>query len=132
MTSIIVKEYQISYEELVELSKEIRAVVKNPREKAQIVTIEDSLESLQKCVGGDIEWVGGIFPHPIGLYANEEGKLIGLEPNIVLPSGDYVAGSIVVVSTDKEGNTIGLEGDVAYRVALILDACGIYFGTGGF
>lgn len=105
----------------------IRVVVKKPLELAEIVMVENSLASFQKIVGGYIESVGSIFPYPFCMYINEEGKLIELTPNIVLPHGDYVAGTLVVLSTDGEGNNIGLTEAEAERITNILNPLGNYF-----
>lgn len=107
-------------------NKEIRVVVKYPKKEAEILTIEDNLENLQGIVGGYIEWVGGVFQYPIGLYCNEEGKLEGLEPNIPLP-GDTLVGPLVVVSTDEWGNNLGLTEAQAERVSTILNSLGRYY-----
>lgn len=106
----------------------IKVVVKQPYKKAEITEVENSLESFQKIVGGHIEFVPSVFQYPIGIYCNEEGKLEGLPPNIVLPHGDFAAGTIVVISTDLYGNTIGLTESQAERCAELLNILGNYFG----
>lgn len=61
--------------------------------------IEGTLEEFQTMCGGWIE----TFPIPqdMVLLINEEGKLMGLEPNIIIQNGyheDVLVGNIVVVS----------------------------------
>lgn len=80
--------------------------------------IENTLEELQKIVGGYIEipFLGGIFnKHKINPIINEEGKFIeGLKPEIALIDSntkkilDIVYGNCIFASHDAEGNTIGL------------------------
>ena len=86
--------------------KTIRVVVKNPREPAKIVMIENSLDALQKLVGGSIE---AIRPFPrVHAYVNEEGKLLGLLANFSYGS-DVIAGPAVFSKADAEGEEIGFE-----------------------
>ena len=80
--------------------------------------IDNTLEELQKIVGGYIEFplLGGIFKkNIIDTIINEEGKFIeGLKPEIALIDGetkrilDIVYGNCIFASHDEEGNTIGL------------------------
>jgi hypothetical protein len=62
--------------------KELKVIVKNTGEPPKEQVIEDSLEGLQKLVGGYIE-VTMITPE-ILLILNEEGKLNGLEENFAI------------------------------------------------
>ena len=79
--------------------------------------IENTLESLQNIVGGYIEraYMGERFmKEGIDPFINEEGKLIGLEPQIAIFDRegntiiDLVMGNCIFVSHDDEGNTVGL------------------------
>lgn len=80
--------------------------------------IDNTLEELQKIVGGYIEFplLGGIFQkNIIDTIINEEGKYIeGLKPEIALIDSntrkilDIVYGNCIFASHDAEGNTIGL------------------------
>lgn len=79
--------------------------------------IENTLESLQKIVGGWIEipYISHRFREEvIDVIINEEGKMIGLEPQIAVINKDrnqiidLIAGNCIFASHDKEGNTIGL------------------------
>ena len=86
--------------------------------KLEVKEIENTLEELQKIVGGYIEipFLGGIFnKYKINPIINEEGKFIeGLRPEIALIDGntkkilDVVYGNCIFASHDKEGNTIAL------------------------
>lgn len=79
--------------------------------------IDNTLEALQKIVGGWIEipFLSRRFAdEDIDMIINEEGKLIGLEPQIALLQKetfkllDLVMGNCIFASHDEEGNTIGL------------------------
>ncbi len=80
--------------------------------------IENTLEELQKIVGGYIEipFLSRVFnENKINIIINEEGKFIeGLEPEIAVIDGatqrilDIVYGNCVFASHDHEGNTIEL------------------------
>lgn len=95
----------------------MKAIVLNSG-KLEVKEIEDSLEELQKIVGGYIEipLLGGVFKkNNIDTIINEEGKYIeGLNPEIVLIDRntkkilDIVYGNCVFVSHDIKGNTIAL------------------------
>ena len=64
-----------------------------------MTNISDSLENLQKTVGGNIE----IVPLVGSLYVvcNENGKNLGLEPNMKIP-GDLLVGTIIICGTKGE------------------------------
>lgn len=76
------------------------------------VTIEGATtyNILRDFVGGSIEHVG--FKKDIDIWLNEEGKLIGLEPNVVLMREgqllDVLVGDLIVTSSNLEGDTISL------------------------
>lgn len=80
--------------------------------------IDNTLEELQKIVGGYIEFpfLGNKFKdNVIDVIINEEGKFIeGLKPEIAIVNEkvgnilDIVYGNCIFASHDKEGNTIDL------------------------
>ena len=80
--------------------------------------IENTLEELQKIVGGYIEipFLSRVFnENKINIIINEEGKFIeGLEPEIAIIKRetnsilDIVYGNCLFASHDREGNTIEL------------------------
>lgn len=80
--------------------------------------IDNTLEELQKIVGGYIEFpfLGNRFKdNVIDVIINEEGKFIeGLKPEIAIVNKkvgsimDIVYGNCIFASHDKEGNTIAL------------------------
>lgn len=84
-------------------------------------TLND-LSWLQEKVGGFIECVHPIPNQAIMLVCNEEGKLMGLSPNLVI-GGDIIAGDVVFCSYDEDGDSIGLTEE---QIACIYDAVKSY------
>lgn len=86
--------------------------------KLEAKEIENTLENLQKIVGGYIEipFLGGIFnKYKINPIINEEGKFTdGLKPEIALIDSntkkvlDIIYGNCIFVSHDEVGETISL------------------------
>ena len=77
----------------------VRAIVKKPGEPAEIREIENTLEAFQKIIGGNLEAVYlGDFLH---MYIDDEGKLKGLEPNILVMKRrgriDLICGPLIIV-----------------------------------
>jgi hypothetical protein len=75
----------------------IRVIVKEPQKDAYVTDIPNTLEGKQKVVGGYIEVVPFGIDHL--LILNEEGKLIGLQPNIVW-NDDVIMGTIILVRNE--------------------------------
>lgn len=89
--------------------KKIVAVVKEPYKKAQVVNIDDDLKTLQNIVGGCI--AAGDLPNMEDIYGfcNDEGLLIGLEPNVYRPQWkDALFGPLVFVGAGDEGESVSL------------------------
>lgn len=96
----------------------MRVVIKHPGIEPLIMVVSPSvenpdtigLESLQNLVGGLIEYVEINSDLKIDCVINEEGKIIGLDPNFQYGYDTYdtIVGTAVFVSSDNEGNTIGL------------------------
>jgi hypothetical protein len=66
---------------------------------------EITLEVMKEIVGGHIELLR--LPHGIDLWLNEEGKIIELEPNIVLGS-EVIVGDVFLSGSTLDGDTVGL------------------------
>lgn len=82
----------------------IRAIVKRPDEKIGHVTnISDSLENLQRTVGGYIETVTIITEEPkVVIICNEEGRILNLPYNCTISGIDFYGDIIAVgVSGDE-------------------------------
>lgn len=67
---------------------------------ARIELIEDSLEGLQKAVGGYIECVN--VDRGICVVCNEEGRINGMRANTII-DGEVYYGDIIIAATDKYG-----------------------------
>lgn len=78
----------------------IKVIIKRPDEEfGHVCNISNSLENLQKTVGGYIEAV--TLTDGIVILCNEEGKLKGLEPNFHLPY-DTMVGTVIICGTDGD------------------------------
>ena len=66
----------------------------------------NTLDGLQEAVGGLIEFIP--LDGNYSLLLNEEGKLIGLEPNRRLGS-DVLVGDVYVVKENDDGELISME-----------------------
>lgn len=101
-----------------------KAVVIPPQGEAYSIEIPSESSSelavLKRVVGGWIELVPTDMP--VSVYCNEEGKIIGLEPNYratqlfggLLHPGDIIAGNVIVLGDiDDEGETLGLDDEIA-------------------
>lgn len=89
----------------------MKIIVKNPGEVATVVEIQND-DQLREHVGGWLEMVHmfnrSTVPDGVVAYCDEEGKLKGLEPNLVIP-GDVIVGPLVIANSNEEGETIGLD-----------------------
>lgn len=81
------------------MNEKIRVIRKRPGEDAEIVEIENTLKSLQREVGGYIETLT-LFEDATFLV-NEEGKLLGLEPNFFVLS-ELLVGTVLLVGIAGE------------------------------
>lgn len=81
----------------------IIVIVKEPGKAAHTKTIDNTLEELQRLVGGYIEPVPTNDDH-LAVYVDEEGLLKHLEPN------DFgLVGTIIVTGFDPDtGNNVSL------------------------
>jgi hypothetical protein len=80
----------------------IQVLIIPVKENPYMETIENSLEDFQKIVGGYIEVIG--TSEGYNVVINEEGKLMDLEPNIIIHNGfDTINGQFLVALDDGEG-----------------------------
>ena len=84
----------------------MQVIVVEPGKEAELREIGSGLESLQETVGG---WIEVVYPYkdPVAIVCNEEGKLIGLEPNRRLGK-DILCGVFYIIAEDEEGNLVSL------------------------
>ena len=98
--------------------EKITIAIKDPSRNWRKGCVENTLEAFQKIVGGYIEHfedtVSGIH-----FFCNEEGKMLGMAPNVILLNGDVVVGTIFAVRCDDEGEFVSLtDEDVSDLIAL--------------
>ena len=80
---------------------EINVIYKEPGKGPQIRTIDNSLGGFQGLVGGYIQVVN--VESDVALICNEEGKLLGLDPNIYINGiGDTVVGPVILAGRKGE------------------------------
>ena len=84
----------------------MKVIIVEPNEKARIAEIDNRLETLQSIVGGYIECIYP-FDDNVGIIANEEGMLIGLEPNRALRNDegsiyDIIFGTFIVAGLTED------------------------------
>ena len=77
----------------------MKVIYKYPGRPAEVRDVPNTLEALQGLVGGYIETV--TVATDAAIICNEEGRLIGLEPNCTL-LGVHFVGSIVVAGVAGE------------------------------
>ena len=71
--------------EQAENENKIVAVVKYPYQKSEVIAIDKGLSPIQKIVGGNIDSVYLPNIEDVHGFCNDEGLLIGLEPNFYRP-----------------------------------------------
>lgn len=94
-------------------SDRIQVVLIEPQKKPVKKWIDNSLEEMQKLVGGWIEnvTIGSSEDARIGIMLNEEGKLIGLPVNRILrgrSGSDVLVGTFFVTAYNDEGDQVSL------------------------
>lgn len=104
--------------------EKVKVIQKKVNDVFRQVEIDNSLEAMQKLVGGYIEVVH-MFDN-VCMVCNEEGKLMGLEPNLVLRNGDVVVGDIFFVEFDEEGEMKSFDNRRKQEVLVIGLANGIF------
>lgn len=82
----------------------IKVIIKKPLEPAIVKEIESDLKTFKSIVGGYLEVFRPIYgDNSIAGYCNEEGKLIGLNPNFRWPiANDIIVGNVVIFGVSGE------------------------------
>lgn len=77
----------------------MKAIIIEPGKAARLADIENTLESLENLVDG---WIECTYPFADNacVICNDEGKLIGLEPNVKINGSVYV-GTIVIAGLNN-------------------------------
>ena len=86
----------------------MQVVVVEPKKKPEVREIGDSLESMQKIVGGPIQAVYP-FDEPVALICNEEGKLLNLPLNRALRDDagnvyDIISGTFFLCAAPQDSD----------------------------
>lgn len=84
--------------------EKMKVIIKRPDEKVgHVANISNTLENLQKIVGGHIE-VHTLTSNGCVLICNEEGKLKKLEPNFRLGNvfPDVIVGTVIITGTNDD------------------------------
>lgn len=76
----------------------MKAILKQPGQRPAVVELENTLKALQRAVGGYIETV--TIASDTCLICNEEGRLMGLEPNPVM--GISLVGPVLCVGVSGD------------------------------
>lgn len=84
------------------MAEEIRVLLVEPMKRPRLVTVEHTLENLQKLVGGDIECVYPWNEDLVGLVCNGEGKYNGSLPNRMLEDYDLIFGTFFICGLTEE------------------------------
>lgn len=90
------------------MEKTIKVIMVEPMKEPYPAEVENTLEGLQKAVGGYIETI--FLEDYVVLVCNEEGKLIGL-PGCRSLGNDIIAGTFFVVGSNDEGEFVSLTED---------------------
>jgi uncharacterized protein DUF3846 len=95
-------------------SDKVLIVMVEPNKRPYKLTVKNDLNTFQGIVGGYVEHIS-ISERPngsrIGIFLNEEGKLINLPPNrLIIGSmgGDEFVGTFCIVAHNLEGDTVTL------------------------
>lgn len=97
--------------------EKIKVLALLPMELPKEIELDNTLEAMQKFVGGLIECITlSDTGSEVTLVCNDEGKLLELPPNRMLWGGsDYLAGPGFIAGTDCEGNMTSLTAEeIAY------------------
>ncbi|MEG1706957.1 MAG: DUF3846 domain-containing protein [Clostridia bacterium] len=95
------------------MKTEINVFVKEPNKPGHTLSIEPILQTFQQIVGGFIDSLS-LNNVDICCYLNEEGKLLGLEPNLIIV-GDVLVGNLVFFRVGSGGEEMSLtDSDYAF------------------
>lgn len=88
------------------MEEKIKVIKVEPKKEPEVVMLNNEYKDLSAAVGGLIQVV---YPYSdkVGLMMNDEGKLLGMEPNRSLKDEDgniydVIAGTFYVVGLDEE------------------------------
>ena len=109
--------------EQAENENKIVAVIKYPYRKPEVTAIDKGLSPIQKIVGGNIDVVYLPDIDDIHGFCNDEGLLIGLEPNFYRPEyKDAIVGPAVFFSSGDDGGSESLSREQVMKISDCLTA----------
>ena len=81
--------------------EKIKVILVEPMEEPKVVEIPDSLEALQKTVGGTIQ---AVYPweDPVAIVCADEGKLLHFPPNRMLEDYDVLVGTFLITGLGED------------------------------
>lgn len=79
----------------------IKVMIKEPYKAPYDAEIENTLEEFQRIVGGYIETFLCPLVPGVKIICNDEGKIMGLAPNLALMP-DIICGTVIVVGVGGE------------------------------
>ncbi len=104
------------------MDDKIVAVIKKPYQKPETVTIDKGLKPLQEIVNGCIDVVYLPNIDDIHGFCNDEGLLIGMEPNFYRPDfGDAIVGPAVFMASGADGDSVSLSPEQVKRITTYLE-----------
>ncbi len=101
-------------------------LIKQTGEVQLIDLVDNSLESMQKQVGGYIQMLH--MAETTHAYVNEDGIALGLSPNPVatklcrdldigLMPGDYIKGNMLIMDSDDDGESVDVSESFIEKIA---------------
>ena len=91
----------------------MKGVLFVPQENPKVVEIDNTLQALQKIVGGYIETVASRVRRGVVLVCNEEGRFENLPPNGIIDGVGFVGNVIVLAVNGEEFDSLS-ENDVKW------------------
>ena len=91
----------------------IKVIVVEPNKKPYVKEVNNKLEDLQEIVGGYIEVVS--LGYPFLLVCNEEGKILGLQPNGSM-GNDIICGTFFITADTSESEFRSLNDNEIKRI----------------
>ncbi|OQB11475.1 MAG: hypothetical protein BWY15_02457 [Firmicutes bacterium ADurb.Bin193] len=105
------------------MDKRIKVVLVEAGKPPYVKTIGNSIESMQKAVGGDIQMLGLSVGET--LVCNDEGKLLGLAGNRRI-GDDIIAGTFFITGDNEDGELVSLNDEQIYRYTQMFKEPEIY------
>ena len=97
----------------------IKGLLIKPDEIPSLIEFEESLENLQRYVGGNIEIIQPFEDDDVDVIINEEGKLIELTPNLYYGQHDILCGNVIFIRNEEgESASITKEDEELLKIAV--------------